>query len=134
MASDRVVIVKRSLAAFARRDMEALLADTDPQIQVRAAIVGGLEGTVYRGHAGLRQFVADIDETWSEFRVEAEEFLDLRDRVLVLSRTIARGMGSGLGVETASGLLFDLRDGRIHRMQSFVSREAALAAAGLAER
>ena len=67
------------LAAFGRRDMDALLEEADPEIQVRPAVVGGLEGTVYRGHAGVRSFVADLDETWRLFRVETEEFRDLGD-------------------------------------------------------
>lgn len=121
------------LAAFGGRELDAVLADADPDIQVRPAVVGGLEGTVYRGHAGLRDFVADLDETWREFHVQAEEFRDLGDTVLVLGRTLARGMESGVELDTASGFVFGFRGGKVHSFRSFVSREAALAAVGLSE-
>ena len=128
---NQVEIVKGILAAFGRRDLDALLGDTDPDIEVRPAVVGGLEGTVYRGHAGLRRFVADLDDTWSEFRVEAQEFRDLGDAVLVLGRTLARGRESGVQLDTASGFVFGLRRGKLHSLTTFVSREAALEAVGL---
>jgi len=105
-APDQVGIVERTLAAFGRRDLEALLGEVDPVIDVRPAVVGGLEGTVYRGHAGLRDFVADVDAAWREFRVETEEFRDLGDTVLVLGRTLARGTESGVSLDTASAYVF----------------------------
>lgn len=119
------------LAAFARRDLDAVVEEADPAIQVHPAVVGGLEGNVYSGHEGVRDFVADIDDTWREFRVEAEEFRKLNDHVLVLGRTLAQGMQSGVHLDTASGFLFALRGGRVHDLRTFVSREAALEAAGL---
>ena len=119
------------LAAFGRRDLDAVVAEADPDIQLRPAVVGGLEGTVYRGHAGMREFVADLDESWREFRVEAEEFRDLGGTVVVLGRTLAQGMESGVRLDTASGFVFEVRGGKVHSFRSFVSKEAALAAAGL---
>lgn len=130
---DQIDIVESILAAFGRRDLDALLAEADPEIEVRPAVVGGLEGTVYKGHAGVRDFVADLDRTWSEFRVEPEEFRDLGDTVLVLGRTVARGMHSGVELDTASGFVFALRGRKLHSFRSFVSREAALTAVGQSE-
>lgn len=121
------------LAAFGRRDMDALLEEADPEMQVRPAVVGGLEGTVYRGHAGVWSFVADLDETWRLFRLESEEVRDLGDTVLVLGCTLARGMESGVDLDTASGFVFGVRGGKVHSLRTFVSREAALAAVGLSE-
>ena len=121
------------LEAFGRRDLDGVAAEADPDIQVRPAVVGGLEGTVYRGHRGLREFVADLDDTWREFRVEAEEFRALDDVVLVLGRTVAEGMESGVRLDTPSGFVFGVRENKVHSFRSFVSREAALAAVGLAE-
>lgn len=121
------------LEAFARRDVDAMLAGAAPDIEVRPAVTGGLEGTVYRGHTGLRDFVRDLDESWRDFRVQPEELRDLGDRVLVLGRTLAQGMESGVELDTASGFVFELRGGKLRGFRSFVSREAALAAVGLAE-
>ena len=121
------------LAAFGRRDLDAVAAEAGPEIEVRPAVVGGLEGTVYRGHAGLRDFVADIDDTWREFRVAAEEFRDLGGTVLVLGRTLARGMESGVELDTASGFIFEVRGGKVRSFRSFVGKEEALAAVGLSE-
>ena len=129
----RVETVQRMLAAFDRRDLDALAAEADPDIQVQPAVVGGLEGTVYRGHAGLREFVADLDESWRTFRLDVEEFRDVGEAVVVLGRTLAEGMESGVRLDTASGFVFGVRDGKVHSFRSFLGKDAALAAAGLSE-
>jgi ketosteroid isomerase-like protein len=133
VAPGHVEIVERTLAAFSRRDLDAMLAESDPDIEVRPAVLGGLDGTVYRGHAGLRDFVADLDAAWREFRVEPEEFRDLGDTVLMLGRTLARGMRSGVELDTPSAYLFGLRDGKVHTIRTFTSPQDGLAAVGLSE-
>jgi hypothetical protein len=65
------------LRAFAERDQGAAAAVLHPEVEIHPAIVGGPEGIVYRGLDGNKQFWADIDAAWSEFRIEAEEFRDL---------------------------------------------------------
>lgn len=121
------------LEAFGRRDLDGVMAHADPDIQLRPAVVGGLERTVYSGREGVRQFIADLDAIWSEFEVRAEEFRDLGDGILVLGRTIARGTVSRVELDTGSGFIFGLRDGKVCSFRSFVSKEEALEAAGLSE-
>jgi uncharacterized protein len=133
VSRQNVEIVERMFAAFGRGDVDALVEDAHPDVELRPAVTGGLEGTVYRGREGFRQFLADIDAVWHEFRPEAEEFRDLGDRVLVLGRTLGRGIGSGVEVDTEAGWVLGMRDGKLHRFRSFVSQEAALEAAGLSD-
>jgi hypothetical protein len=54
--------------------------------------------------------------------VEAEEFRDLGDAVLVLGRTVSRGMESSVELDTASGFVFGLRADKVHSLKTFVSR------------
>ena len=68
-------------AAFARRDLDAAAGLLHPEVEIRPAIVGGPEGTVYRGLNGNRQFWSDIDAAWATFRIEPQEFRDLGERV-----------------------------------------------------
>ena len=128
MGSGDVETVERMFAAFARRDIEAMVAEADPSIEIRPAVLGGLDGTVYRGNAGIADFVADLDRAWREFRVEYGEYRDLGGRVLMLGRTIALGMESGVELDTRAGYLFDLRDGKVCGIRTFTSHADALAA------
>ena len=70
-------MVKALFAAFADRDLVAASTVLDHEVEIRPGLVGGLEGTVYRGLSGNEQFWTDIDATWVEFRIEPHEFRDL---------------------------------------------------------
>ena len=133
MSQENVEVVSSFFAAFARRDPHAAAKLLDPEVEVRPAIVGGLEGTVYRGVSGNRQFWADVDAAWATFRIEPQQFRDLGGRVLVLGRAIARARGSGIMLDEASAWIAEVRGGKIVRFQSFTSQTDALEAAGLSE-
>ena len=71
---------------------------------------------------------------WEDWRVEAEEYLPLGDRVLVLTRYRGRGRGSGVEVKDAGAHLWVMRDGKAESLMVFNDRDKAFAAAGLARR
>ena len=133
MSEENVAVVKSFFEAFADRDLNAAARVLNPEIEIRPAIVGGPEGVVYRGVNGNREFWADIDAAWSEFRIEPEEFRDLGRKVLVLGRAFAHGRESGIALDEAAGWLATVREGQIVRFRSFTNQREALEAAGLSE-
>lgn len=133
MSQENVETVKSLFAAFATRDFDAAASVLHPAVEIRPAIVGGPEGVVYRGLDGNRQFWADIDAAWTEFRIEPDEFLDLGEYVLVLGRAVAHAPGSDIALDEASAWIAAVRDGRIVRFRSFSNQRDALEAAGLSE-
>ena len=133
MSEENVEIVKTLFAAFADRDLDAAARLLDPEVEIHPAIVGGLEGVVYRGVPGNRQFWADVDAAWSEFRIEPEEFRDLGDQVLILGRAFARAEGSGITLDEPAGWIAAMRGAQIVQFQSFSSQREALEAVGLSE-
>lgn len=74
-----------------------------------------------------------FDLVWSEFRVEAEEFIDAGDRIVVGGRIPGRGRGSGIHVDGPVFVVWTFRDGSAIRQQWFAKRGEALVAAGLRE-
>ncbi|MHC1559164.1 nuclear transport factor 2 family protein [Actinomycetospora sp. C-140] len=76
-------IVVAGYQAFAEQDMPTLLGLFDPDIEWY--IPDELpEGGTYRGPDGVLQFFGTLQETYTEFRVEPEQFsADENDRVLV---------------------------------------------------
>jgi len=104
----------------------------DPEVEfarVGTVVVGG-PGR-WRGADEMWRVVVDWLRDWEEVRFEAEEFLDLGDRVLVLVRQIGRGTRSGLPLETEQADLFTLRDGKIVQWESYWNRAEAMRATGL---
>lgn len=82
---DEVDIVRAIYAAFARRDVEAALEHVDPDItftpEGTARILGRTEP--YRGHQGLREYFADVDELWDELTLHATDIRSTGGGVVV---------------------------------------------------
>jgi ketosteroid isomerase-like protein len=125
-------VVSRSVEAFNRRDLPALLETLDPDVELHP-FSAQLTGTTYRGEAGARQWLADVADEWSEWRVVLDEVRTIDDRVLTLGRIVARGRETSVEVEVPAAFVSTLRDGRITRLESFGDAAKALAEAGIAE-
>ena len=82
-----VAIVRRSYEAFARGDMDAVLADMADDIEWQQA-QGLPHGGTYRGLPAVRANIFDpLDrDWWSVFSAVPDEFLDAGDEVVVLGR------------------------------------------------
>jgi len=131
MSKENVEVVRAAYDAFNARDVDGLLqlsADDCEWQPLRAQ----LEGIVYRGHEGVRQFVSDMDEDWEAFRIDPLEFHDREERVAVVGRVSALGQ-SGVEINSVAGFVFELQRGRIRRIISHSDPEAALEALGLSE-
>src|SRR4051812_27362602 len=94
MSQENVEIVRRGFEHANRRDLDGFLSYLDPEFELRSAVVGGAEGNVYRGPDGVREWLANLDETFEELINEPIELRDLGDRVLAFGRIRARGRES----------------------------------------
>jgi len=92
-----------------------------------------VEGEVFWGREGIETYFERMREVWDEFRGIASEYRDLGERVLWIGRLEGRGRGSGVTLSTSLDVLYDLRDGKISRMHSYLDHGEALRAAGLSE-
>jgi ketosteroid isomerase-like protein len=135
MSQENVEVFQRTAEAFRRRDIEAMLAELDPEVEWHPGLAAFLAGeaTVYRGHEGVRELVRELDEHFAEFNNEYSEIRDLGDRVLAIGHIRARGRASG--VETVSPLAFlvEAKDGKAVRVRTYLDPRDALEAAGLRE-
>jgi ketosteroid isomerase-like protein len=84
--------VKAIYAAFAVRDLDAMLAHVAADIEVIA--VGTARrigrGEPYRGHDGLREYFADAQRAWDELTIHPEDFRATVDSVVVFGHVDAR--------------------------------------------
>jgi ketosteroid isomerase-like protein len=130
MVDGNVEIVQRAFDAFSRRDAAVLAELIDPDfvwVTPTARVAGHAEP--YRGHEGLLEYLADVDRVWHELRSEAEEFRAVGDRVVVIGRIYAWGVGRV--IDAPAGWVWRLRDGRIVEGRAYDSRRGALEAVGL---
>src|SRR5204862_2752054 len=68
-------LVERMFAAFAERDLEAMVELVDPELEflpVSANLTTG--GVPYRGRDGLARYFEDVAKVWPELRLFPEEY------------------------------------------------------------
>jgi ketosteroid isomerase-like protein len=79
----------------------------------------GLTGDeVYRGVEDVSRAMASWLGTWESFVVEAEEFIESDDCVIVLTRLRARAKGSSADIESLQADSYTFRDGKIVRIEN----------------
>ena len=128
MSQKNVEIVRRGYEQMSKTG-ELVWELIDPEIEVHDPPVGP-DSRVYHGHEGFRAAFANVEESFDEYRFEAEEFHDVGDDVVVFVLMRGRGKGSGLDVEARIAHLWTLRDGKAVRVR-VLERDRALEAAGL---
>jgi ketosteroid isomerase-like protein len=92
-----------------------------------------LDAGAYRGHEDFGRWLQDWGAAWEQYTIEPEEFIDADERVLVVLRVKATGLGSGVGLERQDGAVFTMRNGKVSALDYYNNREQALEAAGLAQ-
>jgi uncharacterized protein len=135
ISQENVEAFKRVVEAANRRDVEAALAELDPEVEwhpVIQVLLGG-EATVYRGHQGVRDVLREADEAWAETHYDFSEIRDLGDRIVAIGRFRARGKESAAEVESPLGYVVQFKNGKAIRMWSYLDPNEALEAAGVEE-
>lgn len=132
MSQENVEEVKRLIAGFNGRDPDTFASHTTSDFEWITSMAA-VEGEVFMGRDGIDTYFGRMEDAWDEFLTIADQYRDLGDRVLLQGRLDGRGRISGVPLSVPLDILFDLRDGKICRMHSFLARDEALRAAGLAE-
>src|SRR3954451_783645 len=140
MSAENVEFVRQALEAINRvvgedpgsfdleRDAPEVWERIDPAFELhqRADAPGA---RIYRGREESKAFWQEVSEIFGEVRWEPREFIDLDHAVVVRSRIVAKGLGSGAPAELDETDVCWFRDGRIIRLRPFADDDEALAAA-----
>jgi ketosteroid isomerase-like protein len=128
VSRENVEIVRRWVERFVATG-EVLWADIGPEVEIRDHDTPDQE--TYRGHDGFRQWVADWEFAWADYRIEVQEVLDHQDLVVVVQRMTATGRSSGVQITRQDALVCGLDRGKVVRLDYYNDRAQALRAAGL---
>ncbi len=129
MSTKDVETIQNGVAALNRGDVDALAATLAPDVEL-VPLRAVLDGSIYRGHEGLRRWLDDMSEDWSEFELTLQEVRELRPGCVLVEATIRlRGRSSGVAVDSPGAWLCDMRAAKVARIRFYADQEAALAAA-----
>ena len=114
-------LVQRSYVAFARGDLDAVMADMHDEIEWHQA-QGLPHGGFYRGIAEVRRNIFDpLDEQWwDEFSATPDEFLDAGAEVVVLGRYRGVAKGTGKRLDVPFVHVWTVRDGKAVGFRQFL--------------
>jgi ketosteroid isomerase-like protein len=128
-----VEIVRRSFDAISRGDVEALLELYDRDVKFLPLTGTQVESGGYHGHAGVRDYFAEVADVWDQIRPYADDVRTVGDQVVVLGGCAVRGKASEVETDSPMAWVVTVRDGKITSHRGYRTGDAALEAAGLRE-
>jgi ketosteroid isomerase-like protein len=137
VAQDNVALVREGYARWRAGDydllLDFLLANAAPDVELFSRF-GGFSGTPYRGHDGLRAWLAEIQETFERFEPWVDQAREVGDdRVIAIGGISFRARESGVDMVERLGWVYEFRNARLCRMMFYASPGEALEAVGLEE-
>jgi ketosteroid isomerase-like protein len=85
------------------------------------------DGGTYRGYEELQEGFLRWLRAWDDYRVEADGIERVPDgRIVVMTRYIGRGKGSGVEVSRQGAHIWWMREGRAVRQEIYATRDEAL--------
>src|SRR6478672_6756520 len=131
MSQENVEIVRRSIEAYNRGDLDAVFKDAAPDFEYDLSRAVGPWRGVY-GSDGALSMIREIVGSWEWVRVEPHELIEVGEHVVV--PLTMQGVGrDGIEVSARFTLLWSIRDGAVVRITLYQEREEALEAVGLRE-
>jgi ketosteroid isomerase-like protein len=131
MSQENVEMVRAAHAHFARTG-QPMWDTLDPEVVVFDHDIPDARNP-YHGFQGMAEWLSDFAEGWDSYAMELERVVGTGDRLVSLFRIRATGAGSGIEVERDDAIVWELREGKLVRLDYFNDQGRALDAAGLSE-
>jgi ketosteroid isomerase-like protein len=124
MSEENVELVRSAYDDFNGGNIPGVLARLDAEVEWIEPGGGKAPSGTFRGPESVGQDVfSTVSENFDEFAAEAEEFRDEGDTVVATGRFKGKAK-SGAELDAAFEHVYEVRDGRIVRMENKVDQEA----------
>ena len=111
MTRTDVDAVRRFYAAWTDGDLDAMLAEVDPDVEAEPVLGLLYERPVYRGHSGMKRWFEEVDDLWDDFESHVEETHEVDGAVIAFVRLVAHTRGRASDSRIA--VVCRVRDGKI---------------------
>lgn len=102
MSPSNAEIVRRSVEAYNRGDLDGFVEGWAPDAEVDWSNSGGFEAGVYRGDDEVRAFTRRFLEAFDEVRIEIDDPIEIEDDLLVVENTTYFRGRDGVEVQARS--------------------------------
>jgi ketosteroid isomerase-like protein len=129
---ESVELLRRFYESFNQRDLDAVLelCTDDVEVYKDPGVVEMVAASTPRGQERVAQYLRVWLESWDEYNVRPEDFVQSGDGVAALIQLRARGKGSQFDIEEEMADVFAIREGRIASLRLYVRRGEALDSIG----
>ena len=127
MGADPVDVVRSMYEAFAAADAERIANHLHADVELIDPDLPG--GGTFSGIDGVFDFLRLWGEPFSELHIDVDELIPIDHRVVAVVHQYGVAAASGAPVDMRDAHVWTVEDGLVTRIQLFLSREAALAAA-----
>jgi ketosteroid isomerase-like protein len=129
VASRNEELVREIVEKWNAGDPAALLERVDPDTELHSRL-GSIRGRPYTGLDGFQEWLSDIREHFSDFRIVVEEMREVKPgRVFATGQVEFRGAGSDLPWTQETAWLLDIDGERLRQMRIFTDQEEGRRAA-----
>jgi uncharacterized protein len=131
-SEDNANLLRRFYESFNQGDLDSVLelCTEDVEVYKDPEVVEMVAAFTPRGQERVAQYLRGWLESWSDYQVRPQEFLQSGDDVVALTEARARGPNSQFEIEGEMADVFTLRDGRIARFRLYIQRSDALDSLG----
>ena len=120
MSQQDVETIRVAYDAFNRKDIPAVLASQDPQMEWIEAGGGRAPAGTFHGSQSIATDVfAKVPQNFDEFRAEPEQFIDSGEYVVVIGRFRGKAK-SGATLDAPFVHVYRMRNGKSVRFQNYV--------------
>jgi ketosteroid isomerase-like protein len=130
MSQENVEIVRRMVERWNRRDLQGFLALFSADVECFPA-VDQPESQSFRGREALADYANGWLAAFDPYVLEASEYLDLGECVVVVGRVVGSGRESGVTVADDDAWLYRFLDGKVIGYRECGTKADALEGAGL---
>jgi ketosteroid isomerase-like protein len=132
MSRENIEVVRHGFEAWEADDLTGLLEVFDDALVTRRLEPMPDPGN-WKGREGMLDMVSEWMDTFGEFTMKGEEFIDAGDHVVVQVAQEGRGDLSGAPVTGRFWFTFGVRDRKVVTLDIYGTRQQALEAVGLSE-
>jgi uncharacterized protein len=131
VSQENVEMVRGVYRSWARGDFSARAGLFTSDFEYRQ-LAGAVEPGSPRGE-DVGRAVQGIFGVYENFRVEAEEYVDAGEQVVVVGRSYGTARGSKMQLDQRFAYVWTVGDGKLASVEVYADRLEALKAVGLAE-
>jgi ketosteroid isomerase-like protein len=123
-------LVRQLMDEIRHGDLDRLLALADPDIELRSWL-GAVEGGVYRGHAGVREWFRDVIETFAPLDPGLTGVEEAGGAAIATGHARGRARSSGLELEWDWVAILRVSEGKVVHFSVYRDRDELRRAEGV---